>query len=296
MSLLKLKNSIFKILIEIFIFDRKKRAAIKARWAKKHIKKYVDEAISSLDISALENSPAQDRKIIWQYWHQGEENAPLIIQKCLESVKKFHPDYEVKVLSFDNINEYVTLPQKYFDLLAQKKIPIAIFSDILRLNLLRQYGGIWIDSTIFLTARLPDDILGSGFMVMQKNIETDVSGNIMSCFFIRSKSNSVLLEAIRRSIENYWNDNDYLLNYFIFEHIATLIANANGTMKSLWNAMPFYSAEDAGILQTRLPDSFDKEDFEKIKATTSIHKLTYKKSFDNAAPDSFYSFIVNMGE
>ena len=34
---------------------------------------------------------------------------------------------------------------------AENKIPIAIFSDILRLNLLKQYGGVWVDSTIYLT-------------------------------------------------------------------------------------------------------------------------------------------------
>ena len=38
----KLKNSIFKILIELFIFDKVKRSKIKARWAKRYLKKYLD--------------------------------------------------------------------------------------------------------------------------------------------------------------------------------------------------------------------------------------------------------------
>ena len=38
----KLKNSIFKILIELFIFDKVKRSKIKARWAKRNLEKYLD--------------------------------------------------------------------------------------------------------------------------------------------------------------------------------------------------------------------------------------------------------------
>lgn len=296
MRFLKFKNIIFKILIEIFIFNKKKRKIIKARWAKKHVRKYVEEAIENLDVSLLQKETCHDSKIIWQYWHQGEENAPLLIKKCFESVKKFHPDYEVKILSFDTINEYVKLPSKYYELLKKGKIPIAIFSDILRLYLLRQYGGIWIDSTIYLTNRLGDDILNSDFMVMQKDVKTDAAENIMSCFFVRSKSNVFLLELIKNSIENYWRDNDYLVNYFIFEHIATLIAFANDDLHKLWNKMPYYSAEDAGILQTKLFDNFDENEFEEIKKITNIHKLTYKKSFENVGDASFYSFIINSGE
>ena len=38
----KLKNSIFKILIELFIFDKVKRSKIKARWAKRYFEKYIE--------------------------------------------------------------------------------------------------------------------------------------------------------------------------------------------------------------------------------------------------------------
>ncbi len=296
MSFLKLKNSIFKILIEIFVVNKSRRKIIKARWAKKHVRKYVQEAIADLDVAALQCEKTCDSKIIWQYWHQGEENAPLLIKKCFESVRKFHPDYEVKVLSFDTINDYVILPEKYYGLLKQGKIPIAIFSDILRLYLLRQYGGIWIDATIYLTDRLPEDILTADFMVMRKDVVTDAAENVMSCFFIRSKSNVVLLELIKSSIENYWRDNDYLINYFIFEHIATLIAFACDYLQKMWQEMPYYSAEDAGILQTKLFDEFDEAEFVKIKNITPIHKLTYKKSFDNVKDNSFYQWLINAGE
>ena len=97
----------------------------------------MDKAVSETKAPKKE---AEQKPIMWQYWHQGIENAPLLIQECIASLKEHHPDYDIRVLSFDNINNYVKIPQKYYDLLEQKKIPIAIFSDILRLYLLTTYG------------------------------------------------------------------------------------------------------------------------------------------------------------
>ncbi len=294
--MLKLKNAVFKIYLELFVADRRRRSILKSRWAKKHLQKYADAAIAQTDFAALAAEPAKDARIIWQYWHQGVENAPELVKKCLDSVKKFSAGYEVKVLTFDTISEYVTLPQRYYELLAQGKMKTAHFSDLLRLYLLRQYGGIWIDATIMLTAPLPQDLTEAEFFVMQKDIKTDAAENVMSCFFIRSRSNAVFLELIKSALENYWHDCDWVINYFMFEHIATLLMQSSAELTAKWQTMPYYSAENGGILQTKLFDEFNETEFEKIKELTGIHKLTYKKSFDGAADNSFYKFLVNAGD
>ena len=294
--MLKLKNAIFKICLELFVPNRKKRSILKSRWAKKHLQKYVDAAIAQTDAAALAAEPVNDRKIIWQYWHQGVENAPELIKTCLASVKSFCPDYEVKVLTFDTIKDYVTLPQRYYDLLVQGKIKTAHFSDILRLYLLRKYGGVWIDATIMLTAPLSQELLDAEFFVMQKDVKNDLSENAMSCFFIRSRSNAIFLELIKSALENYWRDCDWVINYFMFEHIATMLMQHSPELTAKWNSMPYYSADDAGILQTRLFDDFDETVWKATKKITSIHKLTYKKSFGDASENSFYQFLINSGK
>ena len=42
MNTLKLQNTIFKTLIELFIWNKKYRSKIKARWAKLHLKKHMN--------------------------------------------------------------------------------------------------------------------------------------------------------------------------------------------------------------------------------------------------------------
>lgn len=291
MNFLKLENSIVKIFLELFIFNRKKRSILKARWVKKNLLKYADFALKEPFEEVL--PPVNNnREYIWQYWHQGRENAPLIIQKCLESVEKYEGDKNIRVLSFDTIKDYVELPQKYYDLLESKRIPIAIFSDILRLYLLEKYGGCWVDSTIFLTDRIPQEVWNADFCVFQKNPSNDMHENKMSCYFIRAAQNSINLRAIKRAIEKYWHEQDFLINYFMFEHLSTLLSDRNSLLKSEWDKMPYLDGELAGKLQRIMFDKFDTEIWTKLKSECSIHKLSYKNLKSDSGGNSYYDYII----
>lgn len=290
MNTLKLKNSIFKVFIELFIPNKKYRSKVKSRWAKLFLKKHVGFAVDNTNIPS--NAPKGNQKIIWQYWHQGLERTPEIINKCFESIKKYHSDYDIRILTFDTIKNYIEIPQKYYDLLEQKKIPIAIFSDVLRLYLLSEYGGIWIDSTIYLTERLSDNILNSDFFVIQKKPETDAFEDKMVCFFIKANADNRWIHLIKNAIESYWNENDYLIHYFMFEHIVTLLSEANEDLKSDWDKMFYQEFLDTAILQNCMFEKYDKNRFEEIKSITNIHKLTYKNINDKSIDGTYLEYIL----
>ena len=286
---LKISNSLFKILIEIFIFDKNKRARIKSRWAKFHLNKYVNKAIKNYKPQEKQ----ENQNIIWQYWHQGEENAPELVKKCLESVKKYESDRKIVVLSYDTIKDYIDLPKIYHDLLEQGKMKIAHFSDIVRVYLLTTYGGCWIDSTLYLSDKIPEDITNSDFCVLQKDPRLDNQENIMSCFFIQAKNNSINLNLIKNSLENYWSGNNFVINYFMFEHISTLLKEKSEELASEWRKMPFYSAEDSGKLQEIMFEDFDEVKWNKIISKTCIHKLSYKNINDKEiSKKSYYNKIL----
>ena len=293
MNTLKLKNSIFKVFIELFIPNKKFRSKVKSRWAKLFLKKHVEYAVNNTVVP--NDAPKGSQKIIWQYWHQGINSAPEIIHKCVESIKKYHPEYDIRILSFDNIKDYVEIPQRYYDLLEQKKIPIAIFSDVLRLYLLAQYGGIWIDSTIYLTDRLSDEILNSDFFVIQKDPRTDAFEDKMVCYFIKANADNIWIHLIKNAIESYWKENDYLVHYFMFEHFVTLISDANEHLASDWNKMYYINAKNTGILQEHMLKEFDNIQFDKIKTETNIHKLTYKNIKNEEINGTYLEHIINNG-
>ena len=150
--MIKIINSIYKIFLELFIFDKKLRAKLKARFAKLYLKKYVDFGINC---KINKNKNRKDEKIIWQYWHQGAKEAPKIIKKCLLSVKEQMKGYKQIVLDYNSIKDYVELPDRYYRLLEDKKMKIAHFSNVLRVYLLEKYGGAWVDSKNYLSGKIP---------------------------------------------------------------------------------------------------------------------------------------------
>ena len=288
--MIKIINSIYKIFLELFIFDKKLRAKLKARFAKLYLKKYVDFGINcKID----KNKNRKDEKIIWQYWHQGTKEAPKIIKKCLLSVKEQMKGYKQIVLDYNSIKDYAELPDRYYRLLEDKKMKIAHFSDVLRVYLLEKYGGTWIDSTIYLTDKIPDEIMNSNFCILQKDILSDLSGNNNSCFFIHNKEYSAHIAMMKNILDKYWAENDFVINYFMFEHISTMLSQIKGELKDEWDNMPRYSAEITGELQKHLFDEFKIDEFEKIKKLTPIHKLTYKKPKKTAQKNTYYDYILN---
>lgn len=294
MNILKLKNDIFKILIELFIFNKEQRMRVKSRWAKNHLKKYVNMAVSN--IPQMTASSKTESNIIWQYWHQGEENAPDLIKKCLESVKRYNPDRKIIVLNYENIKDYIEIPTKYYDMVNNGKMRLAFFSDILRTYLLSEYGGTWIDSTIFLTGKIPQEIFESQFFVFSKNLQTDWMENRMSNFFIgvncKVNRKCKTIECLKYALDKYWSENIFVLNYFMYEHIATLLSGTS-LCKDEWNKMPYYSAEDTGILQKIIFEDFNQDKIDKIKQKTNIHKLSYKILRENTGGKSYYDKIIS---
>ena len=174
------------------------------------------------------------------------------INQKITSLKEHHPDCDIRVLSFETIENYIKIPKKYYDLLEQKKIPIAIFSDILRLYLLTTYGGCWVDATLYFTEKIPDKILNSDFFVLQKDPKTDAFGDKMSCYFIQANKNSIFAKLTKNSLENYWAKNDYLIHYFMFEHVVSMLSEANEDLKQKWNKMDLILTQDFEILRKYL--------------------------------------------
>ena len=92
-------------------------------------------------------------KIIWSFWF--EIDYPKSIEICIKSWKFHHPNYQIKLLNKTNILEY--LPD--FNFSEFENLNHANLSDIIRLKLLYHYGGIWLDSSVFLNDKLDDYFL-----------------------------------------------------------------------------------------------------------------------------------------
>ena len=89
---------------------------------------------------------------IWSLWWQDDkfENLPDVVKICYSSIKKFGGSHDFQILTQKNFRELVNLPDYILEKFNAGKITITHLSDIIRFYLLFNYGGLWLDSTVFI--------------------------------------------------------------------------------------------------------------------------------------------------
>ena len=84
---------------------------------------------------------------IWCMWLQGLDKAPDIVKKCWASWEKYNPDWQLVLLDESNLEQYVPVQEIIGE--NREYISRNHLSDIIRINLLAKYGGVWVDATCF---------------------------------------------------------------------------------------------------------------------------------------------------
>lgn len=215
---------------------------------------------------------------------QGEENAPAISKVCLKSLKFFYPDYKINVVSLRNISDYVSFPQHIVEKFNAGKISPTHFSDLLRLELLINYGGIWADSCVFCTGR-ENNYLKEPLFIFQ-GIWKNQPAHLGSNWFIVSEKNNPILQTTRDLLYQYWQDHDSVNQpgfYFIF-HCAFHLAAEK--YQSEFDKMPRFPNTPPHILQFEFFKPYNETRFEQIKQMSHFHKLTWKYPAQMLAPEN----------
>lgn len=89
---------------------------------------------------------------IWFFWWQGIDNAPEVVRICYKQLlKAIGKKRNIIVVSQKNFRKYTDLPEYIVKKVKNGQISFTHFSDILRVNLLKNQGGIWMDATIYIT-------------------------------------------------------------------------------------------------------------------------------------------------
>jgi hypothetical protein len=103
----------------------------------------------------------QAPKRIWTYWDplskdmDREDRIPKTVKMCLRNWAKWNPNYEIVLLTKKNYNGYVTIPSNVRTHPMFEGNP-SRFSELVRLWILAERGGIWMDPSVFLQAPLDD--------------------------------------------------------------------------------------------------------------------------------------------
>ena len=249
--------------------------------------KYKDSSVQGLCFpeNELENP-------IWIYWNKGIEQAPEIVQKCYESVCQYS-NRNIILLNDQNLADYIQLPDYIEKKKNDGKIPMAGYADLMRFALLEHYGGTWIDSTVYLTEKIPDVILNSEFFALRNSLLLINNPVLYPAWFLHAKKGNKLIREIRNVAFAYWTKNEHVIEYLLPNLIITQVIKSKPELEAI---IPYMNSDYSEYLVKVLGDEFDADKWQWIKGLTGIHKLTYKLEEEIDREGNFYRYILEGQE
>lgn len=223
---------------------------------------------------------------IWVFWWQGEDKMPSVVRHCYERIKKNNPN--VTLLNKGNLKQVIDLPDVIYEKVNNGAISYTHFSDILRLALLNEKGGMWVDATCFNPYAIPDyakqqifysphdkhkqEKLANKYMYWcdsggwrSWNIGTNVINNPLFAF----SKDLILALAIKESC---------FPNYFMVDCMISYAYRNFTWAKQMIDTMPDFNIRCADLFlsyfNTNMP--YNEGDYQRLIKDDWMFKLTYK--------------------
>ncbi len=233
-------------------------------------------------------------KTIWTCWLQGEQQAPVIVQKCLQSIRENNKDYKVVVIDETNLDNFVSFPDYIIEKYKKGIISRTHFSDLIRLELLDVYGGVWIDSTFFLTGPLPEYITQPPFFCYQRR---PFGHMMMGNPLLAAHKTHPLVQDAKRLLFEYWEHEDRLVSYPIFHLFFTLMYEESARDRALMNNIPYVPVELMDVMLYCLNKPYSPQLWQHLTSLTPLHKLTYRfqrYGVDVNKEGTIYQHVLNQ--
>ena len=252
---------------------------------------YSDILLKYKDRPIYEENNKTASDYVWVMWWQGKENMPLIAAKCYEKLLENAGDRKVVLITQENIKQYISIPENITKKVSSGVITLTHFSDIIRSMLFMQYGGLWIDATVYTTAPLGEELNGDFYTLACNGIFPEFlsRGRWLPSFLYVSKPNNMLFDCLFELFCSYWEKHNLLLDYLLVDFFIYCIGEELPLINKMINSVPeeplFYS------LNPLLSEPFDKSKWDNITTSCKYHKLTYKLK-TTELDGSFYNYIL----
>ena len=285
--------------------DYSRRKYGKKKFIYKKIKKIVKKYQHYKDNNKLninnKNKKHLEKFPIWICWFQGIEQAPEIVKMCIDSVQNnISNNSQVHIITFENLENYVDIPQFIKEKVKKKIITLTQYSDIIRFSLLSKYGGFWIDSTVLVTSKIDELCNYEYYTKKSDRLELNFGNYLIQGRFTshlnKGDNINILYNFIYDAFIEYYRKMNISVDYFLVLFFADIAYEYIPECRKMMDELPY---NDKGM-ESRLCESlnykFNSEEFMQYCKNMPFQKLSYKlkeyrKELDGDI--TFYGYIVN---
>ena len=231
---------------------------------------------------------------IWIMWLQGMDKAPELVRMCYESVKRHANGHPIRIVTEENISSYVELPSWIWDKYSNGILSRTNFSDITRLALLAEYGGLWIDSTVFVNKDIDEEVFSFPFFSTRRLPEDDVFYRYpkpeWAVFIFGVWKDSFIMKTCRDVLYEHFREHNSFPTYFMIDYVFAALRDHSRKFRECIEMVPVNNLRVTHLMciinDEYNPDVFDdylndKDYFaklsnrKKVQKTTASGNLTY---------------------
>ena len=239
------------------------------------------------------------KSVIWVCWWDGEEAMPPVVRACYNSLRIHAGTHPVQLITKGNFRNFVSLPDYILKKADDGIMTINMLCNMVRLDLLYNYGGIWMDATIlvlkdislenlpFYTLKAPAKAVSSVTLAKFAGLSDssihprdrkapEISR--WSTFLLAGTKHALFFEYVRDFLYAYWKDHDDLIDYLLFDYAILLGCDYIPAVEKMIDLVPCGDVEKFA-LEKNLNKEYSEELFSGF-SLTQFHKLTWKKSFN----------------
>ena len=266
---------------------------------KRYIKLNFSSVLNKYKDAVYPESQSFDNRMIWVCWLQGEANMPEIVRACYKSVRANANGREVVLITNDNVEKYISIPKFIKDKVNNGKMSRTHLADYIRISLLKNYGGLWIDATVLVTDKINIDCKLPFFSIKQKPDSIHFVSQYRWAVWILGCSpqiGKILFDCLENLFKAYLNKHSLFIDFFLFDYFLAVMYDEIPLVKQLVDNCP-YNNPNAYDLGDLLNKEFNEDAFLQLKNNNTFHKLSWKQSyFMHTADDkpTFYSVISKL--
>ena len=240
-------------------------------------------------------------KIIWTMWQQGEAQMPETVKASMKTIKDFakRNGCEFYLLTDENLADFINIPTDITEKYKKKELSAAHYSDIVRFSLLYQYGGIWMDATLFVSPYATLEMFEGNFFTLnhppiRKNqMERTVGDFKWAGFFLAGKKGKPYFKHIRDLYLYYVRKYPVFIHYLMMDYFILSEYKCNPYFENLVDRLPILApAERVWFFREHAHDLFDEKEWEEVLKTTPILKTTYKIKKEEVVPGSYLDQLL----
>lgn len=232
---------------------------------------------------------------VWVMWWQNE--IPPIVQLNIKRMRNLFGDRLI-VISKDNFLEYLTVDSEMLELINSNSMNLTTFSDYIRTGLLFNYGGLWVDSTVYMTDAYSDDIFMKGKDFFTSYGEWWYSNKFVPSgrwtgFFMGGIKNELYFKLVNEIMRYYLLNEKKKPDYFVVDYALNIAYEDNiGQFREKVDQL---SPINQNVLQLSkvMNCKYNEMEWKQIQKNSFAFKLTYKKKYLSKidGESTFYDYL-----